>query len=211
MAQRFASYIALWAVLGIILGMILNRNKIITIGIAVIVIVLGAYLFSRSNLESGMPDFERRIVFPEHIPDSVRVELKTNIETAVSNIKNNPDDFNSWYDLGLYYKAINDIEGARLMWEYGAKIRPDAYLPRLALADLYGFYIRDEGKAKFYFNDAIEKDPKQIGIYFQATTYYRDVLKDVSGALRVVKKGLEENPNDPDLLALKQSLEQPQE
>ncbi len=184
----------------------MNRNKIVAIAVVVVVIVAVAACIIFVRMYKPRPWYDRPVTYPATMPQSIRSDLANKIAASITAINQNSNDFNDYYDLGIDYKALGDYEGARLLWEYGAKIRPDDFLPRLALGGLYGYFLRDQLKAEFYYKDAIAKDPKQPFSYFQFASYYLDIIQDKTKALAVVNQGLAAIPGNTDLLALKKSI-----
>ena len=182
-----------------------KRSTVIAVVALVVVIVIFAFVQSRESADPAR-FYDRSVTAPESMPEEIRENMLAQIKANIARIDANAEDFNAWYDLGVYYKGVNDYEGARLVWEHAAQIRSDSYAPRVALGDLYGFYLHDKEKAEYYYREAIKADPKQGFSYFQFAVYYRDILNDREKALQIANEGLLAIPADKDLRELRDSL-----
>ncbi len=136
------------------------------------------------------PDTNRPMVFPESFSSP---EAKANVTMKIAeerkNIAENPYDYDSWIGLGIYWKMIEDYEGARLAWEYAALIFPENPMAYSNLGFLYGYHIKNQIKAVENFEKALSFAGSQSFYYGQAFEYYRDVLKDKETARVVAEKG----------------------
>jgi len=142
-----------------------------------------------------IPDLDRPINITADMPEEAKTIARSNIEKTVSELKENPDLFNSWITLGGSYKLIGDFEGARDSWDYAGSIRPGNSTSFNNLGDLYAYYLKDNEKAEENFLKAIENGPDKIFIYRNLYDFYRNVLKDEGKAKETLQKGIALNPD----------------
>lgn len=136
------------------------------------------------------PDMNRQLSFPESFSSpEAKVNISMKIAEARKNIAENPYDYDSWIGLGIYWKMIEDYEGARLAWEYASLILPENPMAYSNLGFLYGYHIKNQNKAKENFEKALSFAGSQAFYYGQAFEYYRDVLDDKETAREVAEKG----------------------
>ena len=155
--------------------------------------------------EMLMPDLDRKIVVPDYFPLEAKQIAKEKINALTRDIKDNPDYFNGWVELGIYRKMINDYEGTRDIWEYASFIRPQNSISFANLGDLYGYYLKEPQKAEANYKKAIENGPEQVMVYYNFHKFYIDVLNDTAKARAVLQQGISANPDNSD--TLKQALE----
>ena len=142
-------------------------------------------------------------------PDPEEVKLysesqKQDIYRALQNfgkaVKENPDAFNSWIQLGLFKKTIGDYEGARDAWEYAGIIRPLNDLSFANLGQLYWRYLHLYAQAETSFRTAIKNNPHDPGTYESLSDVYFYSMKDKAAlADDVLLDGLAANPKSIDL------------
>ena len=175
--------------------------------IVAIVIILGVGLFfglqyKRSHTPTpisdngSVPDLNRPIPEESSIPTTIRADIEARIRGDINSLKADANNLTAWIDLGLQRKALHDYEGARQAWEYASIIRPKNSLSFGNLGDLYAYYIKDSVKAEQNFLTAIENDKNLIYLYFQASDFYRDVLKDLTKARAILKEGAKNIPSE---------------
>ncbi|MDP6585486.1 MAG: tetratricopeptide repeat protein [Anaerolineales bacterium] len=151
------------------------------------------------------PDLDREVSFPAHIPEDVREILAKDITDISNALRDNPNEFSLWIDLGINRKIVEDYEGARQAWEYASLINPTNNISFANLGDLYGYYLKDNQKAKENYGRAIENGPSSIWIYFNTASFYRDI-GDLETARSIVEQGIEWNPDVEELKELLESL-----
>jgi len=88
-------------------------------------------------------------------------------------LQQNPDAFNDWLTLAILKKTVNDFEGARDIWLYGAKIRPQSSSPWASLGDLYANFLKEPDKAEEAYKKAIEIEPTDYTFYLALADLYR--------------------------------------
>ncbi len=145
------------------------------------------------------PSLERKIVFPEETLDVVREKTTTEINKFVGILKKDPTNFESWIDLGIYRKLIEDYEGAKEAWQFASILRPNSALPVSNLGNLYGYYLKDKTKAEEYYLNSLTIEPNVGFWYYQAYVFYREVMQDESKAREIIERGVKNNPGDEDL------------
>lgn len=153
-----------------------------------------------------VPNLERALVFPGDMSSTERGQIRDQIETLVNSLKKDPNSIAPWLELGLLRKQIGDYQGAKEAWEFTKVIRSGDWVAYHNLADLYGYYLRDDREAEQNILSAINLAPEQIQLYVKAAEIYQDVFNDISKARAIVEKGLTANPGNENLLSLLASL-----
>lgn len=140
------------------------------------------------------------------LPVSAVEIKKQQLADLASALSKKPDDFNSWMALGNFKKFFNNFIGARDAWEYAKIVVPNQPVTYLNLANLYGYYFKDQKKAEVNYLAAISLDSlNAYGGLNSFANYYRDFgFKDK--ALEFYKKALEFAPGDSALQAEIQRL-----
>ena len=175
------------------------------------------YTIEQVPLDEGVgvpqpiPNLNRPVTMSLGAVVSAEASLKSieKVKTLQESLKKNPADFSSWLELGIYQKMGGDYEGASITWQYAARLAPTDHISRGDLGNLYGYYIRDNGKAEVYYKDAIRvaTGPAYSYLYIQLAEVYRDLFKDISKAKVTIDQGLGKFPNDAGLLQFKASLQ----
>lgn len=149
-----------------------------------------------SSEPANMPDLNRPInVLVDNLPEETVNRTKDKINEALKKLKENPDLFDEWLVLGVYYKLIGDYEGTKEVWEYAAIIRPKSSTPFNNLGDLYAYYLKDNKKAEENFLKALENGSAEIYIYRSTYEFYKFVMKDDKKAKEILQKGIKINPD----------------
>lgn len=152
--------------------------------------------------EIPSPNLDRPIVFYTEFPAEVKEVYRERINTLVSWLKDGSDEFNNWLQLGIQYKTIGDYEGAEEVWQYVSAISPTNNISYLNLGDLYHYYLKDFPKAEESLRTAIKNDPTYIQGYVMLYDLYRYSYKtDTTSAVDILQEGLENHPDNIDLLA----------
>jgi tetratricopeptide (TPR) repeat protein len=145
------------------------------------------------------PDLNRPIVFPDSFPEDARIIIQNNVAALTAQLKTDPDLFNSWLDLAIQYKIIEDYKGARDIWEFLSTVSPENSVSFRNLGDLYGYYLGDNQKAEKNLLRAIEISPNEIEYYLKTMEFYRDVMKDIVKARQIIEQGINSNPTSEEL------------
>lgn len=141
-----------------------------------------------------VPDLNRPINITENLSPQMQKEAKEHIAALIIRLKENPQLYSHWIDLGLYRKLIGDFEGTREAWEYAARLQPEEGLPFHNLGDLYNFELKDFSKAEKNYMQAVAADPDQIFFYEKLYEFYRFSKKDEVRARQMLEKGIAQNP-----------------
>lgn len=153
---------------------------------------------SPSTKASAMPSLDRPVVFPVSFPVEARKQMSDKINATAVVLKKNPQAFDEWLALAIFRKTIDDLEGARQIWEFLAAGNPKNPLPFANLANLYAFELKDPTRAEENFIKALEKDPTDVLFYRQTYEFYRYVRKDDAKAREILQKGIAQTKS-PDL------------
>lgn len=121
-------------------------------------------------------------------------------------LKKDPANLSAWIDLGIYQKMGGDYVGAMISWKYVSQVADRDYVSFGNMGNLSAYFLKDMVNAEKYYNQAIKNAPTQIYLYFQLVEAFRDVSKDTVKARAVVDRGLVANPNNQELISLKNSL-----
>jgi hypothetical protein len=144
------------------------------------------------------PSVDYPLVFYGSFPADVQARMTRTIQDLRDIVRDDPNQFNSWLDLGLQYKAIEDYEGAKGAWEYASLIRPKNDISFLNLGNLYGYHLRDVKKAEKNYLMSIENNTTPLQPYYQLAEFYRQIVKDEKKVQEVLDLGLKNNPNLPE-------------
>ena len=169
---------------------------------------------AHTPLPTIVPPAKKTIVYTGRDPMEVRPNLedvklfsdeqKKNLYAAIGNhgqaVKDNPDYFDGWLEIGLLKKVIGDYEGARDAWEYAGAIRLLSSVPFANLGELYWHYLHMYAQSEKNFKIAIKNDPKDIGSYRSfSDLYYYSMKEKQSLADDVLLEGIAANPQSGDL------------
>jgi len=146
------------------------------------------------------PDLNRPIAVKANLPEETKKEAFQKIGEMIKNLKENPDLFSSWIDLGSYAKLLGDNDGALMYWQYASAIRPASFLPLANLGDLYLHNLRDIKKAEANYLAALKNGPDQIMVYEKLSDLYRYFLNDPTRAKAILQEGISKNPVASDRL-----------
>jgi len=147
------------------------------------------------------PEIPRKVVFQASIPKEAQKIIRDHIETLTENLESNPRDINTWLDLALQYKAANDIEGAKEVWEYLTLAAPEHSLSFYNLGYLYHISLKDYAKSEEYYKKAIQMEPNQELYYTGLHELYRYSYKqETNAAVDILKQGMKQMPNSINLV-----------
>ncbi|MFZ2621441.1 MAG: hypothetical protein WAX85_02700 [Minisyncoccia bacterium] len=161
-----------------------------------------------SQVPKPIPDLDRYLVRSSMANPSENDSLiaTQKIKEFQALLKKDPMYFPGWMDLAMYQKLGGDYEGALISWKYAGKIAPKDFVSIANIANLYAYFIKDNGMAEEYYKMAIEKAPTESYLYTQLAEVYRDIFKSTAKAKAIVDQGLSKIPNDPTLLEFKDML-----
>lgn len=150
----------------------------------------------------GMPTEELRPV-PDEVKlfsESDKQEIYRSLQNFGKTVKETPDFFNGWIQLGLLKKTIGDFEGARDAWEYASLLRPENALSFANLGELYWRYLHVYPEAETNFKASIKNNPNDPGTYVSLSELYFYSLKEkYDFADDILLQGLTVNPQSMDL------------
>jgi tetratricopeptide (TPR) repeat protein len=125
----------------------------------------------------------------------------------VAQLKQDPSQLKLWLTLGSYRKMAGDYEGARDAWEYVAAAAPSSFVAFNNLGDLYMNFLKNYPKAELNYRKVIAVRPDYIDTYRNLYTLYHYLYKtNTTAAADILKEGLKNNPNNPDLLAIQAQM-----
>jgi tetratricopeptide (TPR) repeat protein len=189
------------------------RNFLIGVGIAA-VLGGGIYLYiSKSEApilaQVMQPSLSRPYIITAELPEDAKTILRSNVEKIVAELKENPEHFETWFELATHYKIAGDYKGAEEIWQYITVNAPANmhYVAWANLGDLYMNFIKDYPKAEEYYKKAIALKSDEISLYADMYRLYRYLYKtDTSAAADILAEGLRSNPGDKDLHTLQDEL-----
>jgi len=101
------------------------------------------------------PNLNRPIAFPDGYDADAKRIIQSNIATLTAQLKTDQNSFQAWMDLAVQYKIIEDLEGAREIWEFLNKAAPENTVSRVNLGNLYHYELKDFEKSEKNFKEAI--------------------------------------------------------
>ena len=147
------------------------------------------------------PKLPRQIVFPDYLHKDARRAININIDTLHERLKIDPKSIDSWLDLALQYKAINDVEGAEEVWKYLTLAAPKNAISLYNLGYLYHITLKDYVKSEEYYEKALAIDPNQEIYYNGLHELYRYSYKqETNEAVDILKQGIKQLPNSINLV-----------
>ena len=172
--------------------------------------VTGSGDFTVTPLSSGKadtaiqaPDLNREVVIPPIFTGEANTIMRNNILTTLDALRAGDTTLENWLKLGIYRKQIDDYEGAKLVWEYTAKVWPDDFQSYYNLGDIYHYYLKDYPKAEYNLKKSIELKPELLINYRNLFDLYnlsyeekRDLAEDA------LLEGLGRNPDSIDMMVL---------
>jgi cytochrome c-type biogenesis protein CcmH/NrfG len=115
-------------------------------------------------------------------------------------LEKNPDSFNEWLALAVFKKGVGDFEGARDIYLYCQKIRPNSSVPLVGLADLYLYSFNDAGKAEAYLKQAMTIDQNDYFLILRLAEIYRYKMPGKEALYeQTILGGLQKFPDNVDL------------
>ncbi len=154
----------------------------------------------------NVPNLDKEIIVPDSYSTEQKKEITNKIKDITAFLKQDPNLFNEWLDLGLFRKSIEDYEGAREAWEYASTIRPENSLSFGNLGVLYGYYLQNPTLAEKNYLKALENDPKLPYLYIRTADFYIEVMDNTEKARAVFERGVLEIPGDETLKMARENL-----
>lgn len=131
--------------------------------------------------------------------DTYERSQKELAEFAVS-LAANPRDASGWMRVAFIKRFYGDYAGTADAYEYLNLIAPSDGLPFFNLAGLYGYYLKQPAKAIPKYEAALQRDPMNPTYYGGFADFYREVMKDLPAAERVLEQGLAKISSDVNLM-----------
>lgn len=157
-----------------------------------------------SNSGSGLPPhpvINRSVTVPTTFSAEAKAIILANIEGTRAKLRANPQDLNSWIDLGVQYKTIDEYAAALEAWEYVSLMSPTNVVSYNNVADLQHYIYKDYVRSEMNFLQAIHNDPHYVLSYLNLYDLYRLSYKqDTNKGEEILKQGIKENPKAIDLL-----------
>ena len=136
-----------------------------------------------------------------------REKLYSDINMHGRAVKENPDFFFGWIQIGLLKKIIGDYEGARDAWEYAGAIRPLNSVSFANLGELYWRYSPDYPKSEKNFLTSIKNKPDDSSTYISLSDlYFYSYSAKKDRADDILLEGIKANPKNTDLMRWLASL-----
>lgn len=136
-----------------------------------------------------------------------REKLYSDINMHGRAVKENPDFFFGWIQVGLLKKIIGDYEGARDAWKYAGAIRPLNSVSFANLGELYWRYIPDYPRSEKNFLASIKNKPDDSSTYISLSDlYFYSYTEKKDRADDILLEGIRANPKDINLMKWLASL-----
>ena len=149
----------------------------------------------------SMPDINKKWIMSPDFPSDAKRIVENNSVAIIDSIKNNPDQYDKWINLGTLRKTIGDYVEAKNMWEYASKKWPGSIVAHHNLGDLYAGYLKDQINAEKNFLKVIELDPKYIVDYISLYNLYRIQYGETADkTVATLLSGLKNNNGSIDLM-----------
>lgn len=140
-------------------------------------------------------------------------EFKQAIEIYTNSLKNNPNNFEIYYKLGICYSMINDFDVARKCFQKTLEINNSIYLAYYRLGQIALLY-RDFDVAEENFSKSTCNE-KEARSYFELAKIHamknqkEKAILDATKAIKVDSEYYEIIKNEPVLFPIKQAIEKP--
>lgn len=156
-----------------------------------------------SSSAAQAPSYRTPLVFASSVPADQRADLQSEFAATQSALDKNPQDFNTWIQLGVIRKEAGDYTGAAADWSYMSALYPTNQVSNANLGDLYTNFIPDYPKAVAAFKAQLANDPTDEYIYIDLYDLYTNQYpQPTSSIVALLKQGLAAIPNDPQMTAL---------
>jgi tetratricopeptide (TPR) repeat protein len=156
------------------------------------------------------PSLTGDIVISATLAPDVQAALRTNEQTLITQLKAAPARIDLWLKLGTYRKIAGDYAGAQVAWQYVVNSGASniAYIAYGDLGELNLDFLKNYPRAEADYKAAISLSPQSIDYYRELFLMYTTVYKtNTTAAADIVAQGLKANPNNPDLVQMRQQLQ----
>ena len=137
-----------------------------------------------------MPNLEGPVVTPTAMDTQTGQRIVNHIKNLTVLLRADPSSYNTWNDLGIYRKMLNDYKGAEEIWVYLIDAVPTVATAHINLGNLYAYYIRDNKKAEVHFLKAVELAPRWTEGYIRLVDFYVTVLADETKAIKFLENSI---------------------
>lgn len=150
----------------------------------------GQLVFSKEALTNPVPSLDREPNFPPNFTDAAKDIYYKKVAELSDTLKSDPTNFEAWLDLAIYYRMVNDHEGAVEAWEYLRRMYPQDGISRHNLAEYYFRTAKDYAKSEEYYRESIAIAPNLESNYLDLYEMYRYVYKqDTNAAIDILLEG----------------------
>lgn len=136
----------------------------------------------------------------KQVPADTYEKSRNELAGLAVSLAANPRDADGWMRVAFIKRFYGDYAGTRDAYEYLNVIAGGDGLSFFTLAGLYGYYLKEPGKAIPKYEAALQRDPMNPAYYSGFADFYREVMKDLPAAERVLERGLAKAPADTDLM-----------
>ncbi len=147
------------------------------------------------NKQVPQPDLNRPITFPSSYSEKAAKKVGDDMKVLVASLKAKPYSYETWNDLAIFRKMIEDYKGAEEIWVFlttVAPTKPDAYLN---LGELYMYYFHQNAKAEQAFLRVIEVSPHWFEGYKRLVDFYVIAAKEPAKAKKILKESIARFPD----------------
>ncbi len=180
-----------------------SKNKkapVLVIAVVVLALLGGAY-YAWHNRNPEVAVLNKPFIVPDRFDPTIKAEMEAKVKQATEDLRANPELKNSWLEIAVYRKAIEDYDGAEAIWLHVADHWPEDTIAFNNLGDLYANYLKDYPRAEKYLLKTVELKPDYIPGYRNLyDLYHNNYKQDTNAATDILLKGLEKNPKSTDLL-----------
>ncbi len=149
------------------------------------------------ELDDNVPEYTRPIAYGDTIPADVREVLDARLQIVIATLDADRTNPSGWYELAVLYKTANDLEGARMIWEFLTLAAPQDVVAFDNLGKLYHFDLREYEKAEGYFKKSLEINPESETAYLELFDLYRYSYKqDTSAAVDIMRSAMQKFPTN---------------
>lgn len=143
------------------------------------------------------PFLNRPVVIPDNFSPEAATIVNGNIGVLKAQLEENPNSFQSWSDLAVQYKVMEDFEGAIEIWTYLSLVAGENTVPLINLGNVYHYELKDFEKAEEAFRKALAVDSKNPQAYIGLHELYRYSYKqDTTLAVDTVLDAMKALPDD---------------
>lgn len=136
------------------------------------------------------------------LPAETFDSFRQRFEESKAELEKDPDLFNVWLQVGVLKKAVGDYEGARDVFIYAGRIRPQNSSSFASLADIYAYFLDEPEKAEKAIKTAIENDPTDASYRLALADIYRYKLPGKENMYeQTLLDALKEIPNEVNLVS----------